>query len=228
MKTDLEYIQENYIELNDLCTLCEMTKAELNQLIEKKLIPESSYKINSTHKISSPLGDEIEVSEIKKFFPKSTISLIQNNRKEEDTEEFKQIFKSEFIASFKKHKSNEFAYGGIIDNAGNVSQVKLEEAFEQEWQYYLQGIYGICTLNSTPEEIAHKEITVKRLINFIENNGNKELTEELKKELKILNDDFNAVSNLFAPYQRKASSRGKYLDEMLDINSLSHLKKKYE
>ena len=37
----------------------------------------------------------------------------------------------------------------------------------------------------------------------------------------------NEVSNLFAPYQRINSSRGKYLDKILELNSLSDLIKKY-
>jgi hypothetical protein len=103
----------------------------------------------------------------------------------------------------------------------------LNLAFEQEWQYYLQGIYGICTLNATGAEIAKKEIAVKRLIDFNKKHGDKKLSDSEKKILTILNNEFNEVSNLFAPYQRKNSSRGKYLDKTLELNSLSELIKNY-
>ncbi|CAM1372794.1 DUF6058 family natural product biosynthesis protein [Tenacibaculum xiamenense] len=227
MKTDLEYIEENYIELRDLCSQCEISKEELAQLTENKLIPKNSYEVKSTHVISSPLGDETVLTEIKKYYHKSIVDLIDKNRRLNNMVEFREDFKHQFIDSFKKHK-NKFAYGGIVDDNGNIDEKKLDDAFEEEWQYYLQGIYGICTLNNSPQEIARKEIAVKRLINFIEVHGEGAVNEELKLELKEINDDFNAVSNLFAPYQRKTSSRGKYLDKMLELNSLNELKKKYE
>jgi len=104
---------------------------------------------------------------------------------------------------------------------------KLNLAFEQEWQHYLQGIYGICTLNGTGAEIAKKEIAVKRLIEFNKKHGEKKLSDKDKKILNVLNNEFNEVSNLFAPYQRKNSSRGKYLDKILELNSLSKFIKNY-
>ena len=57
--------------------------------------------------------------------------------------------------------------------------------------------------------------------------GDKKLSDSEKEMLTILNNEFNEVSNLFAPYQRKNSSRGKYLDKILELNSLSELIKNY-
>jgi hypothetical protein len=82
-------------------------------------------------------------------------------------------------------------------------------------------------LNSTGAEIAKKEIAVKKLMAFNQIHMGKALSENDKNELLKLNVQFNEVSNLFAPYQRKESSRGKYLDEILMQNSLGDHIKKY-
>ena len=72
-----------------------------------------------------------------------------------------------------------------------------------------------------------KEIAVKKIIEFTKKHHNLKLNTKEKSILKSLNLEFNKVSNLFAPYQRKTSSRGKYLDKILKFNSMEELIKKY-
>lgn len=227
MDIDIKYIEENFIESNELCKVSSISHQELKTLIDAELVPNSSYEINLTYKINSPLGDEKIISEVKKYYPKSVITLIQKNKDLNDSSEFKKLLKTEFINAFVSSDHNSFGYDNIIDQDGSVNMEKLNAAFEQEWQYYLQGIYGICTLNGTGTEIAKKEIAVKRLIEFNKKHKDKKLSDSDKEILNILNNEFNEVSNLFAPYQRTNSSRGKYLDKILELNSLSELIKNY-
>ena len=227
MDIDLKYIEENFIESNELCQISGISRQDLENLIDNKLIPNSSYQINITYKINSPLGDEKVISEVKKYHPKSAINLIQKNKKLNDSSEFKESLKAEFINTFVNSNNNSFGYDNIIEENGSVNIEKLNVAFEQEWQYYLQGIYGICTLNATGAEIAKKEIAVKRLIEFNKKHRENKLSDSDKEILNTLNSEFNEVSNLFAPYQRTNSSRGKYLDKILELNSLSELIKNY-
>lgn len=108
-----------------------------------------------------------------------------------------------------------------------MNQEELVAAFETEWDYYLKGIYGICTLHATGEEIARKEIAVKKILSFIQEHQGIVLTEAKKEQLIKLNAEYNAIANFFAPYQRVSSSRGKYLDKILKENALDELVKKY-
>ncbi len=227
MNSDIKYIEENFIESNEVCQISKISHQELEKLIEDKLVPASSYQINISYKINSPLGDEKVISEVKKYYPKSIINLIQKNRQLDNPSEFKEVLKTEFINTFVNSTNNKFAYDNILEENGSVDMEKLNSAFEQEWEHYLQGIYGICTLNGTGAEIAKKEIAVKRLIEFNKKHGENKLSTSDKEMLSILNNEFNEVSNLFAPYQRTDSSRGKYLDKILKLNSLSELVKKY-
>ena len=144
-----------------------------------------------------------------------------------NSSEFKESLKTEFINTFVNSNNNSFGYDNITEEDGSVNMEKLNLAFDQEWQYYLQGIYGICTLNGTGAEIAKKEIVVKRLIEFNKKHGEKKLSDGDKEILNVLNNEFNEISNSFAPYQRTNSRRGKYLDKILKLNSLSELIKNY-
>ncbi len=227
MNKDLKYIQENFIESNDLCRMVGVSHRELETLIEKELVPNASYTIDSTIRISSPLGDEEVIVEEKKYFPKCIVALIKKNAEVGNANDVKAHLKTEFTEAFLNNADKHFGYENILNMDGSVDMDRLDAAFEQEWQYYLQGIYGICTLNATGIEIAKKEIAVKKLIDFNLKHEGKALTDSEKETLKGLNKEFNEVSNLFAPYQRANSSRGKYLDKILEANGISGLKKDY-
>ena len=67
MNNNIKYIQENFIESNFLCQIAGISQQELEELIDKNLIPNASYRIDSTSIISSPLGDEKRISETNRF-----------------------------------------------------------------------------------------------------------------------------------------------------------------
>ncbi|UII76229.1 DUF6058 family natural product biosynthesis protein [Flagellimonas sp. HMM57] len=227
MNSDIRYITENYIDSEELCEITKISESKLSELIAKGLMPNFSYQIQSRYTITSPLGDKEAIITTKRYFPKNIISIIEENLNLENGNSFKEKVKKEFIETFINHTDNPFAYENIILNNGKIDFEKLEKAFEIEWEHYLNGIYGICTLNATGAEIAKKEIAVKKIISFIEENSEIELSDEKKKKLIELNSQYNEVSNLFSPYQRENSSRGKYLDKMLNKNSLTELIKNY-
>ncbi len=227
MDINLKYIQENYIEKKALCTAANISLETLDTLIAMELIPSASYSIKATYEISSPLDDKHMVNEAQEYFPKNTPALIEKNKKLiESPADFKAQIKQEFLADFERNADRRYAYGNITDKAGNLDETKMDEAFEVEWDYYCKGIYGICTLNATGSDIIKKEIAVKKLIEFNQKHADRPLSEEDKATLTALSDQYNEVSNLFAPYQRATSSRGKYLDKILRENGMDDLVKK--
>lgn len=228
MESNLKYIEDNYIELENLATLTHFETAEIEKFIVEKLIPSYSYLIHSEIKISSSLNDSHSISTAKKYFSKNVVSLLNNLKTaQNNSEEIKQKFRENFIQRLLNHNTKEFAYQNLFDENNRVDEERLDMAFEEEWQHYNNGIYGICTLNASENDIIDKEIIVKKLIKFNQEKENRKLTDSEKEELKNLNAEFNKSTNLFAPYQRATSSRGKYLDKILKENDLSDLVKKY-
>lgn len=228
MHTNLKYIEENFMELEEVCKLTNISSAKLSSLISKKLVPEPSYVINSEFTITSPLNDSHVIKTTKKYFGKNVISLIKENIDDANSEHFKNNFKAAFLDNLLKHKDRNYAYENLFDSNNELDLAKFEEAFETEWGYFCKGIYGICTINATEAEIIKKEIAIKKLIAFNEKYKNQILSKEEIISLKNLNDEFNEVTSLFAPYQRINSSRGKYVDKILQHNSLNELIKNYD
>jgi len=224
---NIKYIEENYIEDEENITIMDLNSDKLNQLIKDQLIPEPSYVVNSEVTISSPLNDNHVIVSSKRYFPKSILKLIADNTLHHNPEKFKKDFRQNLLSNLKKHQYKIFAYGNTFDENGEIDLVKAEKAFEEEWGHFCKGIYGICTLESDEDAIIEKEIAIKRILDFIETKGSA-VTQEKIELLKDLNDEFNKVTSLFAPYQRETSSRGKYLDKLLKEFDLEELIKKYE
>ncbi|WP_439879689.1 DUF6058 family natural product biosynthesis protein [Pontibacter sp. MBLB2868] len=226
--TNIEYIKANFIEKRDLLKLTETSSDFLESLISKELVPKASYFVEHEIKISSPLNDCAAEVLKEEYFGKNVIALVNAHKREVlQPNEFKQRFRDNFKRILQAHDSRSFAYGNIFNEKGELIEDKFMEVFEEEWKYYCLGVYGICTQNANEKAIVAKEVAVKKLIRFNKDNLACPLTEEQKRELIELNNEFNQVASLFAPYQRENSSRNKYLDKALENNSLKKLVKNY-
>ncbi|WP_051662718.1 DUF6058 family natural product biosynthesis protein [Flavobacterium sp. KJJ] len=221
---DLEYIATNYIEFEEVIREANISSDKLNELIESKLVPEASYSIKSDITIRSSLNDSFKVTIERKYFHPSVLQLIKDNENL-NSESFKMTFKENLLTNLKNHAYKTFAYGNVFEENGKLNEQKANIAIEEEWNYFCQGIYGICTLNNNENDIIEKEIAIKRILDFIEKKS-ASLSNDEKIELEKLNAEFNKATSNFAPYQRELSSRGKYLDKLLRAFSLDNLIKK--
>jgi len=206
---NLKYLNENFLSLDELAEESGIQKETIKSYIKEKLIPNASYELRQTSRISSPLGDNHIVEDTILYFPKSYVDLVKRIRNN-DPEEMKQVFIEKMKRHLLDHQEKEFAY----KNAVSIPD-SLDEELEKEWNHYLNGIYGICTLNATPEEIIEKEVAVKKLISFLETCENRGEIKSKESELRQIISEYDQVSSLFAPYQRESSSRGKYVDKPL-------------
>ena len=223
-----KYIQDNFVEGEFILQHFGLEKSEFEKLIEDKIIPQASYKIERANRITSSLNDEIVESYMEEYFPKSIINLLEKYLKNKiSAKEEKINFKENFKQNLTNHNDREFAYGNIFEG-DKLNEIAFDHNFEIEWDFYAKGVYGICTLNATEEEIVEKEIAVKKIKKLYEATENRKLTDDEVKELIELNKQFNAIAALFAPYQRESSSRGKYLDTLLRKANLHDEIKKYE
>lgn len=229
MKTDQQYIREHYIELNELAEKTGFSAIEILELIDKKVIPNYSYSIQTTETISSPLLDESVTVKDEKYFAKSHVQKLEQYKRSDGTPEIiKDIFKQNFISHLQQHPDKMLAYNNLFDSDAGIDDQLLNETFEKEWQHYCNGVYGICTINADEKDIVEKEIAVKKIVAFNKQYENRLLNETAKEELIKLNEAFNKVTALFAPYQRKTSSRGKYVDKILEENHLNDWIKNYD
>ncbi len=208
MEINLKYLCENFLTLEEVSEKSSVSGDKIKRYIVSGLVPKHSYEVSRTVEITSSLTDKHSVQESIYYFPTNYVELIKNceSRNSEET-------KKEFIDTMRQHlqshKDKALAYENAVSD-----ESRLEQELENEWNHYQNGIYGICTLTASPKAIVEKEIAVKKLIGFLEENPEDKLKNK-KEELVEIVAEYDAVSSLFAPYQRELSSRGKYVDRPL-------------
>ncbi|MGF7483963.1 DUF6058 family natural product biosynthesis protein [Providencia sp. SP181] len=114
---------------------------------------------------------------------------------------------------FKKYRNkiNELELCGLSNHIYK-DESEFSALLESEWQHFLNGTYGVCTKDCSPEHIAVKDITI-RIIDRVTNKQQKESV--LGDELKLLTMSVNlldAVSSPFAPHERNRSSRKRCIE----------------
>ena len=227
MNENIKYIKANCIEWKELCAEANISSAKLSQLIAEQILPSPSYVIDIETTIKSSLNDSYTIHDSEKYFSKNLLTLIEAYKDETDVSNVKQAFRKRMLEALKNANDKQFAYGNILDQSNEIDLERFEKAFEEEWSYFCQGVYGICTINASEEEIVKKEIAVKKLIDFNQKFNCEPLNDAYKETLKQLSLEFDAVTSLFAPYQRETSSRGKYLDKIAQQNAMHDLVKDY-
>lgn len=222
---NLDYLEKNFLTLEQVASRTGISEAEIKVQIDARVMPKPSYVVRQSVEITSPLGDKHQSENTTFYFPQSYVDLLKDALQKE-AEDLKESLISEMRRHLIAHPKRSFAYGNVFDSEGNPIENKISTELEKEWEYYNQGIYGICTLHATAREIIEKEIAVKRLLAALERFPTDELINH-KDELAQIIDEFDKVSNLFAPYQRESSSRGKYVDKTLKHIGMEEKVKKY-
>ena len=205
---NLKYLDENFLSLEELSAQTGISADKIKVYIEEQLLPQPSYKLRKIFTITSPLDDEHKIDGETLYFPKSYLSLL-NNLEKQNSQEIKENFINQMRQHLLNHNSKDLAYENAVSDEN-----RIEKELENEWDYYQKGIYGICTLNASPSELIEKEIAVKKLLRFLDK-FSEDKWEHKKSELLQIIAEYDEVSNVFAPYQRESSSRGKYVDKAL-------------
>jgi hypothetical protein len=87
-----------------------------------------------------------------------------------------------------------------------------EARLHDEWQGFLDGTYGLCTLSGLPEDIAAKEAAIA-LIRELSGSGGT-LDDAARDLLRRAVDLLDRVVARFAPHEVERSSRRRYVDAM--------------
>ena len=219
---NLKYLNDGFLTLDEVSRKSGVPAREIEDRIRDRNLPEPSYRLRSRSVITSALDDEHIIEEERSYFPLNYPDLVVE-RQDGDANEIKDDFIGKMKEHLLSHPGKEFAFGGIVAEAAT-----LDAELEAEWNHYCAGIYGICTLEAAAPDIIDKEIAVKKIISFLEAHEDGELSENQKESLFQMIEAYDKVSNLFAPYQRVTSSRGKYIDKALRSLGKEDLIKQYK
>jgi hypothetical protein len=107
-----------------------------------------------------------------------------------------------------RDRLEQLAAAGIIPGDTTFAN---DARLQAEWNAFLDGTYGLCTVSGLPEDIAAKEAAIAVI---------REVTEMAapgdagRARLRAAVDLLDSVAAPFAPHERARSSRRRYVDEV--------------
>ena len=216
-QTTAHYLQERYCTLGHLLKTCDISEAEFFAYVKGCCLPQHSYEWQEKSVVNSFVGKAEWVCETILYYHPRHILLLHDliiwNRYmsfEDMAKALKENFKLHYVARLTELDAFSDVLSDIVDNPE-----ALDKFLESEWRWYLEGIYGLCTNDPTPENIATKEMMIRRIRLITADGGKTSLNVEETNLLKTAIQTLDPVLSLFAPYERAQSSREKWLNSIV-------------
>lgn len=226
MKHSVHYIRTHFLTLEQLSEYTNNSEETILEMIEKKCLPSSSYTVKETIQIESLFGNPEETYVTHYYNPHHTekIKRIRHLRKSLSYTEIALQLKTEFVAAYKqellKHQAENWGYEAYIRN-GAIIQETADPFILKEWDYLLEGIYGLCTITSDVADIVKKEVLVKKITRLTDDGEKPSLSKEEKEKLTGYIQELNTVQAMFSPHERKKTSRYKWVDRIIERYQLT-------
>ncbi|MGO2129492.1 MAG: DUF6058 family natural product biosynthesis protein [Pseudoalteromonas prydzensis] len=200
----IKYLNEHFYTKQELLDLSKTNEQTLREYQENNLMPQCSYKVNLELKSDSffgPYNNEQEIEYYAKGYV-SWLGIIQSLNSRD-------AIYSVFATRYKAALDNLNKQGHCSSDAKITSD--LNNHLKDEWAYFLNGIYGLCTKSGLPEDIAAKELSILEINELL---AFKELTDEQLNRLSSAVNLLDSASSLFAPHERLKSSRHRLINEV--------------
>lgn len=199
----INYLNENYYTKQQLITLAKISEIELSYFQKNKVMPNCSYKLSLNYSSDSFFGEFNNQTEIE-YYAKGYLSWLGMLKVTADLHDVFPIFAHRYAEEISCLK-----LAGYHANNTKVN-AELDAHIVEEWQHFLNGIYGLCTKSGLPEDIAGKELAVLQISETLALDKAKIDIVQLTKAVDLLDKS----SAMFAPHERLKSSRHRLIDEV--------------
>jgi len=199
----LKYLNSHFYTEAQLLSITLVGEQDFKRYQHAEILPQPSYSLAMSLTSDSYFGEHTGHSTIR-YYAKgyaSWIGLLQTNS---DVERVRGIFDTRYLLALDALEARGFVCEHL--RKGN----KLQEHLDEEWSYFVDGTYGLCTKSGLPEDIAAKEISISTIKELIDDSA--QVKGENKILLKKAVDLLDKTSANFAPHERLESSRYRYVD----------------
>ena len=228
MNDSIKYIEDYYLTLEQLVEHSGISKSRILEMIELKCLPNASYKIIRSIQIISLFGSPSESETIcyyNKYSVEKILEIESKSKKHplsEIAQHYSYIFYNEYKHLLKKYDGETNGFKKLFSNE-EIDEEKARPFIEKEWNYVLDGTYGLCTTTSSVEEIVKKEIRVKQIDTLTSSCTKETLSDDERIQLTELITDLDKVQALFTPQERPKTSRYKSIDRVIEKYKLNIL-----
>ncbi len=210
----IKYLTKNFYTKSELLLVTGVTEVEFVELQNKAMMPMSSYRLQMNLKCTSFFGEHSD-SEQLDYYSKGYASWIEMLQSITTARNAFQIFSERY-----KKTVIQLSEDGFVADDSRLKE-EINRHIKNEWKYFLDGTYGLCTKSGLPEDIASKEVAISLINEYL---ARKSVSEDeiigLSRAVNLLDQS----SSDFAPHERKRSSRFRLVDEVRRKYSLKSSK----
>lgn len=219
------YLEENYLTTSQLLERSEVDREWFEEWVSWRCLPTYSYRLDTRGRVHSFFGIHDTASGISSspvdqmFYNGAHVGKIRMLKALDEqpsnglSERLKGEFDNAYVQALRELEVHRFGMASYIDATGATGD-DCQALIDSEWNYYLDGTYGLCTKTASVEEIATKEAMIRKINYLTDDMKMTELNEQERRELTIATDMLDSVSSQFAPHERPLSSRFRYIDQV--------------
>ncbi len=210
----LTYLFENFYEETTFLKEAQISVADLSGLIQKRVMPKPSYIVKNTADVLSFVSSSCEVQPYR-FHLKNHVAWLETlHVLNLDSEararatfqvQYETAAKSFFISALGE---------SILAIMPRFPEGFDAVHFDATWQYFLDGVYGVCTRNGMPGDIFLKQACVRFIDHFTEAFPDADISPEHQKTVLAAVDILDKVESDFAPHEVSETSRQRCIINM--------------
>jgi len=207
----IKYLNENFYTRQELLELTAINDSLLDLYQNKLVMPKASYSLAITLRCDSFIAKHQEQESLE-FYAKGYINWLKILSSTENYETVFTIFSKRYTDA-----TNKLAAQGL--NTITKCRIEFEAHIKSEWQYFINGTYGLCTKSGAPEEIAAKELAIFNITRLTALPSlNRVDRAKLIQAVELLDES----SATFAPHELPTSSRQKFVNDIREQYQLNH------
>ena len=221
-----KYLGQQYASIEWLAERSGLPLRQVEQLIQAKCIPGPSYEVFETTEISAFTSDQpaqLTRKSISRHFSPFVMSWIDRAKPllasmplPDLREHLKQQFRDEYRDGVRKNGGQQLNYKGLFDSGGTLNETRFSEHFEQTWNHWWNGTWGICVIQSDSfDRIALKQIAVERLVQLTEDGKKQSFSEEEAYATRTAIAMYEEIVLPFSRHDHQDSSRWRLIDNVL-------------
>lgn len=199
----IEYLNQRFFTKHTLLRLGSISAQKLSYLQQQKVMPLASYRLTTTTDCQSFLGEHTEESH-QEYYAKGYVKWLGIIEALIEPTDIYQYFNKNYRLTIQQLKQQGFVC------QDEKLHANIDDHIAQEWQHFLNGTYGLCTMSGLVEDIAKKEFAITAIKELIAENEAKPDIMRLTNAVNLL----DSASALFAPHERVDSSRHRLVDQM--------------
>jgi len=219
-----EYLQNRFLNIEQLAATCGVSAQEIETLINERLIPGPTYVVSSQGRIRSNLFGEMDAEGATAgcYFPPANVvwigianEILLDFKGYDARKEMRRRFAERFCAALSVLNETCWRLEDCFSDSGAPLAAGLEARAESTWVHFVKGTWGMCVANPVSEEaIAKKAVLHEKLIALSDNGARERFSEEEVRILSEVIDSYEAASMPFSPAEYELTSRKRLIDDL--------------